>query len=210
MRWWSIVVGVGLALGCAGFGATPEPAPVETVEPTPVEGGPAADHTGGDAAADTTGDTGEVEEPREPRRKAHKGKRARPTPIVTPRPPRQPKPAKKKPPPQPPPKPDGIEQVGDTHWRVSRALVQRWQDNPYALAGAREKDPGWELVGVRVHHAYWLGMKNKDLLMLVNGHKLNTKPQLLSAYLACKNDEEFDVTFVRAGQTVVHHYSIVD
>lgn len=217
MRRWVAAAFLVLGLGCAGFGAAPEP-------PPPGDGPAAVVAHTGDATADgPTADTaGSGEEdpagpdPDAPRRPParHKAKRkahvrppltgpARPPPSVV-------APKKKKTAPQPGPKPEGIEQVADRSWRVSRALVDRWQDDPYRLGNAREKDQGWELLGVKVKDAWHLGMRNKDLVLLVNGHKLHTKPQLLSAYLACKNDSEFEVTFVRAGETIVHHYTVVE
>ena len=106
--------------------------------------------------------------------------------------------------------PPGLEQVGPTSWRVTRALVTHWQDDPYRLGNVKEHDPGWELLGVRTRDAYHLGMRNKDVVVQVNGHKLNTMPQLMSTYLFCKNDEKFEVEFVRAGQTMVHRYEIIE
>ena len=51
-------------------------------------------------------------------------------------------------------------------------------------------------------------IRNRDVLLEVNGHKLNTRAQLLLAYLALKNDRAFDLVFQRQGQRLVHHYEI--
>ena len=64
--------------------------------------------------------------------------------------------------------------------------------------------------GVRTRAAYHLGMRNGDVIMEVNGHRLNTKTQLLGAYLDLRNDKTFDVVFYRDGVRRVHHYVIVD
>lgn len=106
------------------------------------------------------------------------------------------------------PKPDGINQVGETSWTVTRALADHWMKDPYALGNARESGAGWQLFAIRTKAAYHLGMRNGDIVIEANGHKLDTKPQLLAAYLDLKNDREFDVTFLRAGRTLHHHYAI--
>lgn len=122
--------------------------------------------------------------------------------------------AGKKPPPGKPgvpmEKPAGIHQVSATKWTVTRGLADHWMKNPYALGNVREAGAGWQLVGVRGKAGYWLGMKNGDVIMQANGHKLDTRPQLLAAYLDLKNDRTFRVTFVRDGQTMVHTYQIVE
>lgn len=209
-RCWTVaavVAGLITAIGCGGFGAAEDPGealPAEAV-PAETEAPPEAVHT----AEDTGGDA-PPDEDAPPRAKAkRKGRPARPPAAPRPEPPAA-APKKKKPPPAPGPKPDGVEQVGDGHWRVARALVERWHDDPYQLGNVREQEPGWELIGVRVKDAYHLGMRNKDVVIEVNGHKLRTKPQLLSAYLDLKNDRSFAVTFVRAGATKVHRYDVVD
>jgi S1-C subfamily serine protease len=105
-------------------------------------------------------------------------------------------------------KPSGITQTNGTSWKVTQSLVNQWQENPYLLGNVRESGEGWQLMGVRQRLAYHLGMRNGDIVLEVNGHKLNTEPQLLAAYLACKNDKEFDIVFLRGGQRKTHHYSI--
>jgi type II secretory pathway component PulC len=105
-------------------------------------------------------------------------------------------------------KPSGITQTNNTSWKVTQSLVDQWQENPYLLGNVRESGEGWQLMGVRQRLAYHLGMRNGDIVLEVNGHKLDSEPQLLAAYLACKNDREFDVVFLRNGQRKTHHYSI--
>ena len=108
----------------------------------------------------------------------------------------------------PSPAPSGITQVSTQSWRVDQALVDRWKDDPYELSQVREEGDGWELLGVRQRNAYHLGMRNRDVLLEANGHKLNTRAQLLVAYLALKNDRVFDLVFLRQGKRLVHHYEI--
>lgn len=111
---------------------------------------------------------------------------------------------------QPMPKPPGINQVSATKWTVTRGLADQWMKNPYAVGNVREAGAGWQIVGVRTKAGYWLGMRNGDIIMEANGHKLDTRPQLLAAYMDLKNDKLFRVTFVRNGQTMVHTYQIVE
>ena len=51
-------------------------------------------------------------------------------------------------------------------------------------------------------------MRNKDVILEVNGKKLNSKAQLVAAYLALKNKKEFDVLFERNGKKRTHHYVV--
>ncbi|MCB9673404.1 MAG: PDZ domain-containing protein [Alphaproteobacteria bacterium] len=111
---------------------------------------------------------------------------------------------------QPSPAPSGITQVSSTKWTVSRSLANRWMDDPYSLGNARESGAGWQLMGIKTRDAYHLGMRNGDIVLEANGHKLNTKPQLLAAYLDLKNDTVFNVTFLRNGQRMTHTYQIVN
>ncbi|MEQ1569847.1 MAG: S1C family serine protease, partial [Myxococcota bacterium] len=106
------------------------------------------------------------------------------------------------------PKPAGVVQLGDRSWTVTRKLVTQWQDDPYALGNVRENGEGWELVGTRQRTAYHLGMRNGDILLEVNGHRLNSMVNLVAAYAACRNDTRFDVVFLRKGKRLTHHYEI--
>lgn len=110
----------------------------------------------------------------------------------------------------PAPAPPGISQVNGNTWQVTQRLVDRWQADPYSLGNVRESGEGWELLGIRQRNAYHLGMRNSDIVLEVNGRKLNTMPQLLAAYMALKNHKSFDVVFLRRGARKVHHYKIVN
>lgn len=107
------------------------------------------------------------------------------------------------------PKPSGVEQVGATRWTVTRALVDRWVGDPNQLGVVRESGAGWAVQGVRQRAAFHLGMRNSDIVLEVNGHKLDTQVQLLAAWLDLKNDTSFDVVFLRDGDRLVYHYDIV-
>lgn len=168
-----------------------EPGEEETDEPEARRG---KGSKGGKGAAPGTG-AGPDRPVREPSTQ-------KPSPPAT----SEPKPAKKPIPAAPP----GITQVNATTWRVSRNLFDLWQADPYKLGNVRESGEGWQLIGIRQRSAYHLGMRNSDIVLEVNGHKLNTMPQLLAAYLACKNDTKFDVVFLRGGKRMTHHYTIID
>lgn len=110
---------------------------------------------------------------------------------------------------RPPPK--GLEILPNNHWRIPRRLADRWEENPYRLASPKELDEGWRLRRVRPGGpGWWLGLRNGDVILEVNGMKLNTKPQLIAAYLKLKNKTDFDVKIRRDGQIRIHHYKIVD
>ncbi len=49
---------------------------------------------------------------------------------------------------------------------------------------------------------------NKDIILSVNGRKLNTQAQMLAAYLALKNKKDFEVVFLRNGKQMKHQYHI--
>lgn len=211
-----LFVAVALALAAceddATDGLVPEPAPVAEA---PVEDAP-----------DGNRGTRPDQDPGDARPRDGKGAKARPpadgrTPAEGRQPgdppgarnPQARKPGQPAQPGQPrpvPPKPEGITQVSATKWTVTRSLADQWMKNPYTLGNVREAGEGWQLVGVRAKAAHWLGMHNGDVIMEANGHKLDTRPQLLAAYLDLKNDQVFRVTFVRNGQTIVHTYQILE
>lgn len=103
----------------------------------------------------------------------------------------------------------GVEKTGARTWTVKQRLADRWEDDPYDLARVEASGDGWMLRGVRKGDAYHLGMKNKDVVLSVNGRKLKTKSQMLAAYLALKNKKDFEVVFLRRGKQLKHHYKIV-
>ena len=107
----------------------------------------------------------------------------------------------------PAPAPPGITQVSDRSWtgdpEPRRSLAGRSVPPGQRPRGGR----GLGAAGVRQRNAYHLGMRNKELLLEINGHKL-TPARTDVAYLACKNDREFDLVFLRAGKRIVHHYAI--
>jgi hypothetical protein len=109
----------------------------------------------------------------------------------------------------PSPKPPGIKQVGTRSWTVTKTLFQRWKENPYRLGHIDEAGAGWKVTQVRQKPTYHLGIRGKDVVMSVNGRKLDTNAQLMSAYLALQLKKKFDVEFKRQGKTITHHYEVV-
>ena len=63
---------------------------------------------------------------------------------------------------------------------------------------------------MRQRHGYHLGVRGKDVVMTVNGHKLDTNAQLMGAYVALQFKRKFDVVIVRNGKQRVHHYEVVN
>ena len=188
----------GQPAGDAVGDAEPEAAP-DDVRP----GGERVAKKPPEEAAPSGGNSGVRPQPGKPGGKPPATKKPQPTPAPG---------AHPAPPGQRPvgPKPPGINQVSATKWTVTRSLAERWMENPYALGNAREAGEGWQLVGVRAKAAYHLGMHNGDIILEANGHKLDTKPQLLAAYLDLKNDTRFQVTFLRNGQRMIHTYQILE
>jgi hypothetical protein len=193
-----------LLLGCAGPADAVDPPEAPVASPVPVEVAPAVDTA---AVSPSPGAATPRADPPAPRRQVPEprkvGKETSPAPVPAP----APAPAAPKHPIAP--KPAGISQVGDRSWTVTRQLVDQWQSDPYELGNVQEDGEGWQLIGVRQRPAYHLGMRNGDIVLEVNGHKLNTTANLMAAYLACKNDTQFDVVFLRKGARMTHHYAIV-
>lgn len=196
MRFLLLPLGLCL-LACSGvFG--PEAGDTGSDEPLilqPPEAPVATD--GGQPAERTPSRRGTKQPTRQPA--------AEPTPAPTPGP--APAPAAPKPAPE---GLRGVDQKGTRSWTVKKRLVGRWKDNPYSLGNAVQSGEGWSLRQVRAKDAYHLGMRNKDVVLSVNGKKLNTQAQLLAAYVALKNKTSFDVVFERKGKRISHHYEIVD
>jgi hypothetical protein len=109
----------------------------------------------------------------------------------------------------PKPKPAGITKTGSRTWTVTKSLFQKWKDDPYQLGRIKDKGAGWEVRMVRQRPSYHLGIRGKDVILTVNGRKLDTNAQLMSAYLALQLKKKFDVEIVRNGKTRIHHYEIV-
>jgi hypothetical protein len=110
----------------------------------------------------------------------------------------------------PGPKPPGITKVGARSWTVTKTLFDKWKDDPYKLGRIKDAGAGWEVRQVRQKHGYHLGIRGKDVVLTVNGRKLDTDAQLLGAYVALKFKKKFDVEVVRGGKTRVHHYEVVN
>lgn len=192
---------------------TPAPAPTDVVvateppEPAPVDGaepGSAEAPATGAAPAPTVA-------PADLPEGAHVGVRRPAAPAAPGDPAAAPPGTSERAPAAQKPPPKGLEILPDNRWRVSRALADRWQENPYRLANTEEAGAGWRLSRVRPYGPGWyLGLRNGDVILTVNGHKLDTMPQLLMAYAKLKNDTSFEVQIRRGGQIRTHHYTIVD
>jgi S1-C subfamily serine protease len=109
----------------------------------------------------------------------------------------------------PPPVPSGVHQVGSREWTVSSDLAETWKDKPGTVGRARKVDDGWQLYGITIRQGYNLGLRNGDVITEVNGHELNTKLQQVGAWLDLRNDDQFEVRFLRGGQAMTYTYRIV-
>lgn len=164
---------------------TPGPKPTPPAAPT-APAAPAAPPAGEDAIDDDDDDDSDAPPPA--------GGGAAPKPTAS----------------APGPKPPGITKVGARSWTVTKTLFDKWKDDPYKLGRIKDAGAGWEVRQVRQRHGYHLGIRGKDVVLTVNGRKLDTDAQLLGAYVALKFKKKFDVEIVRGGKTRVHHYEVVN
>jgi hypothetical protein len=107
--------------------------------------------------------------------------------------------------------PRGITKVSDDRWQLTTRLADSYKDDPYQLANAVEKvGEGWKIKGVRQKDAYHLGLRGSDVVFEVNGHKLKTQAQLLTAYATLRNKKAYEVLIERNGKLKTLHYDIVE
>lgn len=115
------------------------------------------------------------------------------------------------PPSETPDPPSGITQVGDTAWTVKRKMVDKWENDPSKFADAREHNKGWELRSIQKYDdAWWLGLRNGDVVKKVNGMPLDTQADLIKAYAALKDKKHFTLDFRRGDGPLKHSYDIVN
>ena len=107
--------------------------------------------------------------------------------------------------------PKGLMIGANNRWEIPRVLADRWESHPHRLGSAVEHGEGWKMTRVKNGSpGWWLGMRRGDIILTVNDMKLNTKPQLIAAYLKLKNKTEFEVKIDRDGTIRKHKYTIVD
>lgn len=149
-----------------------------------------------------------------------------PPPSATP----QPAPVAAAPPPgdeRPPPAPkssiseedlnQGITQVSDTSYTVSRALLDKVLGAQSELMRAARVIPYEEngkVVGVKVYGIRRaallgkLGIQNGDILRTINGFDLSSPDSALEAYTKLREMDQFSIAMVRRGQPRTMEYSV--
>ena len=111
----------------------------------------------------------------------------------------------------------GIKKVDDTHYTITRAVVDSVLANPMAVAkGARivpavknGKPDGFKLYAIRPTSVYArLGLQNGDTLAKVNGFSLDSADKALEVYTKLREATSLSVELVRRGKPITLLYSI--
>jgi hypothetical protein len=111
----------------------------------------------------------------------------------------------------------GIKRVDESHYEVTRALVEQVLANPMAAArGARivpavshGAPSGFKIYAVRPTSIYAaLGLVNGDTIHAVNGEDLTSADKALEVYTHVRDATRIDVAISRRGQDLVLHYTI--
>jgi hypothetical protein len=55
---------------------------------------------------------------------------------------------------------------------------------------------------------YKAGLRSKDVIQLVNGHKTNNLAQIIGLWLTSKRYGDFEIVFWRKGQIITHTYTV--
>ncbi len=111
----------------------------------------------------------------------------------------------------------GITQVSDTNYTVSRALLDKVLSNQAELMRAARIIPFEEngrTVGVKVYGIRRssllgkLGVQNGDVLRTINGFDLSSPDSALEAYTKLREMDQFSIAMVRRGQARTMEYSV--
>ena len=111
----------------------------------------------------------------------------------------------------------GITQVSDTNYNVSRALLDKVLSNQAELMRAARIIPFEEngrTVGVKVYGIRRssllgkLGVQNGDVLRTINGFDLSSPDSALEAYTKLREMDQFSIAMVRRGQARTMEYSV--
>lgn len=111
---------------------------------------------------------------------------------------------------------DGIRKVDDTHYEISRALVNKIISNPMAIRGARivpsiknGKPNGFKLYAIRPSSAFAkIGLQNGDTIHNINGFDLTSPDKALEVYTKVREANSLSVSITRRGKSVEMEYSI--
>jgi general secretion pathway protein C len=111
----------------------------------------------------------------------------------------------------------GITQVSDTSYNVSRSLLDKVLGNQAELMRAARIIPFEEngrVVGVKVYGIRRssllgkLGVQNGDVLRTINGFDLSSPDSALEAYTKLREMDQFSIAMIRRGQPRTMEYSV--
>jgi hypothetical protein len=105
--------------------------------------------------------------------------------------------------------PIGLTQVSDTKWTVTRTLLDKWMADPGKLASAKQRQLGYQLVGIKTGSDLWhAGLRNGDVIQQVNGYSLASQSEAIAAYIALQSATKLTCKLARAGGPRTHTYTI--
>lgn len=105
---------------------------------------------------------------------------------------------------------EGVRQISETEYELSRASLDSLLENPANLARAARVVPqlrdgktvGMKLFGIRAKSPLSsLGLKNGDLVTHVQGQAISSPDEALKAYSSLKKTNTVELTIERKGQT---------
>jgi general secretion pathway protein C len=111
----------------------------------------------------------------------------------------------------------GITQVSDTNYTVSRTLLDKVLSNQAELMRAARIIPyeengrttGVKVYGIRRSSLLGkLGIQNGDVLRTINGFDLSSPDSALEAYTKLREMDQFSIAMVRRGQARTMEYSV--
>ncbi len=112
----------------------------------------------------------------------------------------------------------GIEQSAPATYTIDRKLFETAKSNvsPYIqgvrahLVAKDDKPFGFQLLGIRAQGALFaVGLRNGDVLISVNGFRLDSIDQALLAAAALKSEGRFRVDLVRNGSPLSLYYRVI-
>lgn len=111
-----------------------------------------------------------------------------------------------------------IRKIDDTHYEVTRSLVDDVLANPMAIAkGARlvpalknGQPDGFKIYAIRVTSLYSrIGLTNGDTIQAINGQPLTSADKALEVYTTLRNASRVDIRLVRRGVDMTISIKIV-
>lgn len=111
---------------------------------------------------------------------------------------------------------EGIKKIDDTHYEISRDLVNKIIANPAAIRGARivpsiknGKPNGFKLYAIRPSSAFAkIGLQNGDTIHSINGFDLTSPDKALEVYTKVREANSLSVSITRRGRSITMDYNI--